>query len=118
MRKILKIAVREYNEAVRTKAFVIGIIFAPIMMGGSGLAMWLTEEQVDTVDKRIAVIDRTDIVSESLLEAVKERNETGIHDEETGVEDIIFHRSANLAPEIFLAHQIKRQIQHAVGDFQ
>ncbi len=84
MRKILKIAVREYNEAVRTKAFVIGIVFAPIMMGGSGLAMWLTEEQVDTVDKRIAVIDRTGIVSESLLEAAQERNETGIHDEETG----------------------------------
>ena len=84
MRKILKIAVREYNEAVRTKAFVIGIIFAPIMMGGSGLAMWLTEENVDTTDKRIAVIDRTGIVSESLTEAAKERNETSIHDEATG----------------------------------
>ena len=84
MRKILKIAVREYNEAVRTKAFVIGIIFAPIMMGGSGLAMWLTEENVDTTDKRIAVIDRTGIVSQSLVDAAKVRNETEIHDQETG----------------------------------
>ena len=33
MRKILKIARREYAETVRTKTFIIGLLVAPLLIG-------------------------------------------------------------------------------------
>ncbi len=58
MRKILVVAVREYNAAVRTKAFLISLILMPLLMGGSALMQLLLKDQ-DIKDKKLAVIDRT-----------------------------------------------------------
>jgi len=84
MRKILLVAVRDYTAAVRTKAFLIGLVFVPIMFGGVFIAMKLTEGRVDTTDRRIAVIDRTGEVAPALVEAARARNESEIRDPETG----------------------------------
>jgi ABC-2 type transport system permease protein len=59
MRKVLVVALREYNAAVRTKAFVIGLAMMPLLMSGSLIVQWLLEEHRDTRPKRIAVVDRT-----------------------------------------------------------
>jgi ABC-2 type transport system permease protein len=59
MRKVLVIALRDYNAAVRTKAFLIGLLIMPVMMGGSLLMQWLLQGFHDTKDKRFAVVDRT-----------------------------------------------------------
>ncbi len=59
MRKIWVIATREYMAAVKTKAFVIGIILMPLLMGGSFLAMFLFKNQVDLRPKHFAIVDRT-----------------------------------------------------------
>jgi hypothetical protein len=59
MRKVLVIAAREYNAAVRTKAFVISLLIMPLMMGGSILMQWLLRDFRDLKDKRFAVVDRT-----------------------------------------------------------
>ena len=59
MRKTLVIAVREYFAAVRTKAFIIGLLVMPLMMGGSILVQYLLQNVRDTRDKHFAVIDRT-----------------------------------------------------------
>jgi ABC-2 type transport system permease protein len=56
MRKIFVIALREYNAAVRTKAFVISLVIMPLMMGGSILVQWLLKDYRDTKDKTFAVI--------------------------------------------------------------
>jgi ABC-2 type transport system permease protein len=84
MPKTLRIALREYCEAIRTKAFIIGIAIAPILMSGSILAMILLKDQVDTTAKKFAVIDRTGILAQSLVADVKERNERETFDKETG----------------------------------
>lgn len=34
MRRILKVAQREYVETVKTKTFVIGILMTPVIIGG------------------------------------------------------------------------------------
>ncbi len=81
MRKILKIAQREYKASVRTKGFVVGLVVAPLLMSGSLIAMLLLEDRVDTTDKKLAVIDRSGIIDTALVVAANDRNSTEIHDE-------------------------------------
>ena len=59
MHKIFVIARREYKAAVQTRAFLISLVVLPILIGGSGLLQWLIKDQVDTAEKKFAVIDRT-----------------------------------------------------------
>jgi len=84
MRKVLRVAKREYLATVRTKGFIIGLVVAPVLFGGSALAMVLFQNQRDTRDKVIAVVDRSGLVVDAVLEAVEARNASVVHDEETG----------------------------------
>lgn len=84
MRKTLCLARRDYLAAVRTKGFIIGILVFPLMMGGSGIAMVLLKGQVDTKDKRVAVIDRSGAVAPALISAAEERNRTALLDPKSG----------------------------------
>jgi ABC-2 type transport system permease protein len=84
MRKILRLVKREYKAAVKTKGFIIGIILAPVFMGGGIIAFALLKDSVDTTDKRIAIIDRSAAIAESLVKDAESRNKTEIYDEKTG----------------------------------
>ncbi|MCP3986035.1 MAG: ABC transporter permease [bacterium] len=84
MRKVIRIALREYLEAVKTKAFFIGIVVAPILMCGSGLAFWLLKDQVDLTDKRLAIIDHSTVVVEAVEKRATERNSRMVRDPDTG----------------------------------
>ncbi len=59
MRKVLVVAVREYNAAVRTRAFLIGILMMPLLMGGSILVQARVGNRGDTKDVTVAFLDRT-----------------------------------------------------------
>ncbi len=83
MRKIFILTKREFITAVRSKSFLIGLIIAPILIGGSFFVIKLTEDKVDVNDKIVAVIDHSGIMVEPLLEVLDERNKV-IFDEETG----------------------------------
>jgi ABC-2 type transport system permease protein len=85
MSKTIRIALRDYCEAVRTKAFLIGIVLAPLLMSGGILSMVLLEDHVDTSDKRIAVVDFSGQIYQSLREAADRRNRNEILDPETGL---------------------------------
>jgi ABC-type Na+ efflux pump permease subunit len=84
MRRILLFARREYKAAVKTKGFIIGLVLAPILMGGGMIAFVLLKDRVDTTDKRLAVVDRTGKVAEALVAAAENRNAKEIHHPETG----------------------------------
>ncbi|NIO28676.1 MAG: ABC transporter permease [Candidatus Latescibacteria bacterium] len=84
MRKVIWLARREYKAAVRTKGFIIGLVLAPILMGGSAIGMALFKDRVDTTDQRLAIVDRSGLVAEALVEAAEERNATNVFDKETG----------------------------------
>lgn len=84
MRKIFKLAKREYLESVKTKGFIIMLVLMPLVMGGSGIAMLLFQGQVDTRDKRIAVIDHSGAMKDMLLAAAEERNKAAVIDSKTG----------------------------------
>jgi ABC-2 type transport system permease protein len=78
MRKIWVVACREYNAAVRTKAFIISLLIMPLLMGGSALVQFLLKDVRDTKDKRFAVVDLSTAKRylRALQNAVKEHNET------------------------------------------
>jgi ABC-type Na+ efflux pump permease subunit len=59
MRKMLVIAAREYHAAVRTKAFLIGLLLMPVMMLGSVGVQFLFKDMVDTADLDFVLVDRT-----------------------------------------------------------
>jgi ABC-2 type transport system permease protein len=84
MPKVLQIAKREYLAIVRTKGFVIGLVLAPVVMGGSAIAMALLEGHVDTRDRTLAVVDRSGVVAEALVAAAEARSARAVYDEETG----------------------------------
>ena len=80
MRKILRIAKREYKTSVKTKGFIIALVLAPLLMGGSGLAMYLLRDQVDTTDKKVAVIDHSGVITEAIVKATEARNSQVVYD--------------------------------------
>ena len=84
MRRTLRIAKREYLATVRTKGFLVGLVVAPLLMGGSLIAIALLKGHVDTTDKRIAVVDRSGLVTSALAAAAEERNAREVRDAKTG----------------------------------
>ena len=59
MRRMWVVASREYQAAVRTKTFLIGLLVMPILMGGSIAMQALFADAVDVADKRFGVVNRT-----------------------------------------------------------
>jgi ABC-2 type transport system permease protein len=84
MRKTLRLAQREYLAAVKTKAFIIGLVLAPVLMSGGLLGMALLRNQVDTKDKKVAVVDRSGVIAPALVQAAQARNAKEVFDQKTG----------------------------------
>ncbi|MFA6108803.1 MAG: ABC transporter permease [Candidatus Latescibacterota bacterium] len=82
MRQVLRLAGREYNAAVRTKGFIIGLVLAPLLMGGGILGMVLLKGHTDTDDLRVALVDRSGLLSSAVLEAAQARNASELRDAE------------------------------------
>jgi ABC-type Na+ efflux pump permease subunit len=84
MNKVLRIARRDYLATVRTKGFIVGLILAPLLMGGGMIIFAIFKDRVDTDDKKLAVVDYSGLVAESLIDAADARNATEIIDADTG----------------------------------
>lgn len=82
MRKIFVVAFREYQAAVRTKAFILSMVMMPLLMGGSFLIQLLLRDRVDIRDKKLAVLDQSGALFDALQRAAEARNEKDIFREE------------------------------------
>ena len=71
MRKTIVIAVREYQAAVKTKAFVVTLVAMPILMGGSIAVQLLLKDKVDTKDRTLAVVDLTGVLFNDVVKAAE-----------------------------------------------
>ena len=67
MRRILLIAKRDYLAAIKAKAFLIGLIVAPIMFGGGFIGVSLMKKNPDLADRKIAVVDRSGVAAATLI---------------------------------------------------
>jgi ABC-2 type transport system permease protein len=86
MHKLLVVARREYNAAVKTKSFLISVFLLPLLMGGGVLVQFLLKDQVDIQEKRFAVVDRTQEqqLVRALEGAATQRNTKEIFDPTSG----------------------------------
>jgi ABC-2 type transport system permease protein len=83
MHKILTIARRDYIATVRTKAFVFGLVVAPVLFGGGSIAMSLFKGQPDLKDRHVAIVDHTGVVAGPLVSAAREKNGRELFDKVT-----------------------------------
>jgi ABC-2 type transport system permease protein len=60
------------------------LVAMPVLMSGSGIAMYLLRNQVDTTDKKVAVLDRSGVIVDVLLAAAEQRNDAAVFDKESG----------------------------------
>lgn len=84
--KILSVARAEYITAVRSKAFLFGVLLMPLMMGGSIVAQVFLKDRVDLEERACAIHDPTGVLFGVLEAAVERRNEREIWriDEDSG----------------------------------
>jgi len=74
-RKIWVVASTEFGSAIRTKAFLIGVLVAPILMGLSIGLQVLVASRVDTRTRTFAVVDRTGALYPAIERAARAYNE-------------------------------------------
>ena len=74
MDKILVVAATEFGTAIRTKAFLVGLLLMPVLMGGSILIQTTMARRVDADPRPFAVIDRSGELYPAIAEAAKAYN--------------------------------------------
>jgi ABC-2 type transport system permease protein len=84
MRKILLMAKRDYIESIKTKAFILGLVVAPLLFGGGFLGLAVLKKKPDLSDKKIAIIDRTTVAADAIIRAAQEKNDKELTDKTTG----------------------------------
>jgi ABC-2 type transport system permease protein len=83
MYKIVTIAKRDYIATVRTKAFIFGLVLAPILFGGGSIGMSFLNSKPELKDRRVAIVDRTGLVAVPLVSAAREKNDRELFDKKT-----------------------------------
>jgi ABC-2 type transport system permease protein len=76
-------AKRDYLASIRTKAFLFGLVFAPIMFGGGFGVLAVMRGKVD-VDRHVAILDRTGLAAQAVIQAAQEKNQRDMFDKITG----------------------------------
>ena len=98
LRKILLMAKRDYIESVRTKAFLIGLVVAPLLFGSGFPGIAILKKRPDLRDKRIAVLDRTGLVAPVLARAAAEKNAKEAYDKVTHAQTDALYVLETVAP--------------------
>jgi ABC-2 type transport system permease protein len=80
MRKILLIAKRDYLAAVRTKAFVFGLIIAPVLFGSGFVVLGLMQARPDIAERRVTLLDHTAAAAPLITDAVTRANREQLRD--------------------------------------
>lgn len=74
MRKSLIVAGTEFANFVRTKAFIISIVLAPVLALGMIVMQRTLEKQADTTARRFAIVDHTGVLGSGLERAAADWN--------------------------------------------
>jgi ABC-2 type transport system permease protein len=82
--KIWLIAKRDYIASIRTKAFLFGLVVAPLLFGGSFLGVALMKGRPDVRERRIAILDRTGVSAQAVIHAAQLANERDLIDKSSG----------------------------------
>ena len=75
LHRVLLIARRDYAATVMRKAFLVGLIIAPLMFGGGLFGVALMRVTQKGKDTRIAILDRTGIAAAAIVRAADEKSQ-------------------------------------------
>lgn len=78
MNKIITIASTEYVNALRSKAFLIGLLAMPLMVGLMIIVPQLTKDKVDLSNRKFAIVDFSGRLGAGIVRQAQERNKTDI----------------------------------------
>jgi len=67
LHRILLIAKRDYVASVMRKAFLVGLVIAPLLFGGGLFGVALLRVTDGNKDKRIAILDRTGVAAPAII---------------------------------------------------
>jgi ABC-2 type transport system permease protein len=84
LRKILLIAKRDFIASVMTKAFLVGLVIAPLLFGSGFLVLALLRSKPDITDKRIAIVDHTARAAAAVIQIARQKNDKELFDKKTG----------------------------------
>jgi len=84
MRRILLMAKRDYLATIRSKPFLFGLIVAPILFGSGFIGLAIMKAKPDIAERRIAIVDRTGVTAQWIVEAAGEKNHDDLFDKVTG----------------------------------
>ena len=84
MHNIVLIAKRDYLATVRTKAFVVGLVMAPLIFGGGFVGLALMRGSPDVQPKHIAIIAPSLSDANAVIEQLSRQNTKDLFDKATG----------------------------------
>jgi ABC-2 type transport system permease protein len=76
--RTLLIAQRDYLQIVRSKAYLVGLIFLPLFFGGSFFLLPLAF-RTDAKEHRIAILDETGVSAAAVIQASEEINRRAVN---------------------------------------
>ncbi len=74
LRRIFLIAKRDFKAVVMTKAFVIGLVVLPLLMGSGFLGFALLRVTQGSTAQRVAIFDHTGVAAAAIEQAAKEKS--------------------------------------------
>lgn len=113
---MLLIAKRDYIAAVRTKAFLVGLLLAPLLFGGSFFASVVLKGQSGSEVRHVAVVDETGTnAGAEVIATLKRQNAKDAFDKRTGArimplyefDDVPFDRANPDDQRITLSNRVR-----------
>jgi ABC-2 type transport system permease protein len=96
--KILIVAKRDYLASVRTKAFLFGLVIAPLLFGGGIIGVAIVNKRPDIRERPVAIIDRTEVAAAPVIESIERLNRIQLFDKETGRQKMPKYRLETVVP--------------------
>jgi len=97
-KRIWLIAKRDYLQTVTSKAFLFGLVFLPLVFGGSFFGLSLMNRG-NAREQRIAVLDRTGVSAAAVIQACEEANQKSLIDSDTRFQMLPRFSFEEVAPE-------------------
>ena len=105
LNRTLLIAQRDYLQIVRSKAYLVGLIFLPLFFGGSFLILPLAG-RADAKEHRIAIVDETGVAAAAVIRASEDANRKATNTSGAGLQAATRYVYEEVKPETDHAAQL------------
>lgn len=98
MRRILLIAKRDYLQTITSKAYVIGLVLVPMLIGGSFLATSMGVRG-NAKEQRVVILDHTGVSASAIIQAAEEASRRPLVSGPAGIRVMPHYTFEEVKPE-------------------